>query len=135
MIKLPDDYCLIKQQGSPKENVKAAYQIACERDNFTGGEEPLNKFRRSGKWIFEYIAELRKIEFDILDSSGIIGGAVESKVGDLKNLTVEQAAKLFFVTAALHHADTIKMDLIRALIAYGPKKFGPGGGKEVKTSF
>lgn len=133
MIDLPDNYCLIEQQLSPKENVKAVYQCACARDNFTGDEQTLKKFRRSGKWLFEYIDQLRKMEFEILDSSGMIG-VIESKLDELKNLTADEALKLFFVTMALYHADVVKKDLVQALINYGPKKFGPPK-KAIEQSF
>ena len=112
-MKLPDNYCLIRADGKPKDNLRAAYTAACEQDGFDAKEGAFDMFQRTGRWLYAYIDELTKIEREIFYENS------------LPDLTAQQATILFCITCALIEADKVKADLVNMLCEFGAKKWGP----------
>ena len=125
MIQLPDNYCLLRSDADPKENIRAAYDLACEHDGFSEHEPPLKMFIRTGCFIIKYIDQLNSEYTKILENTGLIGGAAgNAPISAIEHLETEDALNLFEINYALLNAERIRDELNKMLIAWNSKKMG-----------
>ena len=127
MINLPENYCLLRSDADPKENIRAAYDLACEHEKFSEHEPPLKMFIRTGCFVIQYINQLNSEYTKILENTGLIGGAAgNAPISAIEHLDTEDALNLFEINYALLNAERIRDQLNKMLIAWNSKKMGDG---------
>ena len=125
MIQLPDNFCLLRSDADPKENIRNAYDLACEHDGISEHEPPLKMFIRAGLFIIKYIDQLNSEYAKILENAGLIGGAAgNAPISAIEHLETEDALNLFEINYALLNAERIRDQLNKMLIAWNSKKMG-----------
>jgi len=136
-MKLPDDYCLIRPDGTKEDNFWSVYGVACEQEGAPNGHlrnpAPLAELSiaqasaaiaRGGKWLYSYIDELERIEKEALVEVSILG----DRVRPIKAMDTSEALKVIFVSIALIEVMTVKREFLDTVIDWGQKKLGRAPG-------
>lgn len=125
MIELPENYMLLKSGDGEKENVRNAYDMACELAGFSDKETAYEMFYRTGLFLTEYLSQLREIEREFLEETGFLGGVIIPDWNDWnKNLKLDEAAKYMNISFALLEAEIIWQDFMKLFCAFSAKKKG-----------
>lgn len=125
MINLPDDYCLLRSNAEPKENIRAAYDLACEHDGVSEHEPPLKMFIRTGLFLTQYINQLNSEYTKILENTGLIGGAAgNAPISAIEHLDTKDALDIFEINFALLNAERIRDQLNQMLVTWNSKQMG-----------
>lgn len=116
-MNLPYDFCLLRPSETNEDTFRDAYNAACEHDGMMGEESPLNMLKRTGRFIYAYLDELNDIEKDILTNSGLFDIVIPPKMGDIKDMSHEDASRLWNVSYAKVQGEIVRADFIKFICA------------------
>lgn len=119
MIFEAPEFRLLRAGEDSKANLRAAYDVARSFDKIPDNQRdtPDEMFYRTGKFIYQLIAELSKIAEDFYTRTGLTGGATgAASLADIQHLSEYDAQELFNVTYAQMELAIFKRDLIAAMV-------------------
>ncbi len=107
------EYTLVHPGKEPKENLRAAYEVALILDGLPHdfAEKPADMLQRAGNFIFGYLSVVLNIQAGLMEDAGISGGATGFNLGYIKHIEPGEAEKLMKATIACHAAELLKIDL------------------------
>ena len=121
-MNLPDDLCLMTASDTPADTMQDVYKLAVAQD----GKPPENTLKGNAKFVMDfcikYERELMDIERKVFDEAGTFDAIVPPVMGDIQDMTADQALRLWNVTHAKLKFMEVKKHVVRYITEKFPKK-------------